>query len=82
VRRVTVSNDSVTSTFPYWRELDDLKAAFPAFRFSHRPVGRHGSCWVAERKNGLDPGVHTLITSDLSELRAALASQEVTGHGR
>jgi len=64
------------------RELDRLAAAYPAFQFGYRPTGRHGSCWTAERKNGLDPGLHTLITSDLSELLATLAKSAGAGHAR
>lgn len=30
--------------------------------------------WVAERIDGMDAGLHTVITTDLDELRAALAS--------
>jgi len=63
-------------------ELDRLAAAYPAFRFGCEIVGRHGPCWVAERKNGLHPGLHTVITADLGELHAALASEEGTGHAR
>jgi hypothetical protein len=63
-------------------ELDRLTAAYPAFRFGCETIGRHGSCWVARRINGLNPGVHTVITADLDELRTALASHEGTGHAR
>jgi hypothetical protein len=79
---VTVRNHSVTAAFYQSSELDCLTAAFPAFRFSYRAVGRHGTCWVAERKDGLSPGLHTLITSDLAELRAALATPDGTSHAR
>jgi len=61
-------------------ELDRLTAAYPAFRFRCQMIGRHGTRWIAERKVGLHPGLHTVITADLAELRAALASQERTGH--
>ena len=54
--------------------LGALSAEFPAFRFRCERAGWHRECrWVAERINGLAPGLHTLITEDLSELRAALA---------
>jgi hypothetical protein len=79
---VTISDHSVTAGFLGVGELDGLAAAFPAFRFSYRPVGRPGSCWSAERKNGIDPGVHIVITSDLAELRVVLAGQEGAGRAR
>jgi len=63
-------------------ELGRLAAAYPAFRFRSQTIGRHGARWVAERKNGLHTGLHTIITADLTELRAALAGQEGTGHAR
>jgi hypothetical protein len=64
------------------RELDRLAIAYPAFRFSLENVGRHGCCWEARRKHGLRPGLHTVITAELSELRARLASAEGADHGR
>ena len=54
-------------------ELRRLAADFPAFRF--RIQGgwdRRRMRWVAERVRGLDAGLHTVITTDLAELRAAL----------
>ena len=30
--------------------------------------------WVAERISGLDAGLHTVITTDLDELRAVLST--------
>ncbi len=63
-------------------ELDRLTAAYPAFRFRCQMIGRHGARWIAERKNGLHPGLHTVITADLAELRTALASQEDPDHAR
>jgi hypothetical protein len=66
------------------QELDRLAAAYPAFRFSRENVGRHGTCWVAERLDRLGYGVRTVITPDIAELRAALSSratgQEGAGH--
>lgn len=53
--------------------LGGLIAGYPAFRFRYASVGRHGDRWIAERVNGLDLGLHTVITADLSELREALA---------
>jgi len=64
------------------RELDRLATAYPAFRFSLDFFGRRGTLWVARRINGLNSGVHTVITADLAELHAVLASQEGTGHAR
>lgn len=55
------------------RELDRLTAAYPAFRFSREVVGRHGTCWVAQRLDRLGYGVHSVITRDLRELHTALA---------
>jgi len=63
-------------------EISRLTVAYPAFRFGCQMVGRHGSCWVAERKNGLHPGLHTVITSDLGELHAALAAEGGDGYAR
>ncbi len=63
-------------------ELDRLTVAYPAFRFRSQLIGRHGVRWVAERKNGLHPGLHTAITADLVELRAALASEEGSDQAR
>ncbi len=62
--------------------LTSLIRNYPAFWFSRETIGRHGSCWVARRKNGLRPGLHTVITTDLAELHAVLANPEGTGHGR
>jgi hypothetical protein len=80
VRSVTVSNEPVTATSYGPSELDRLASMYPAFRFTLEVIGRHGSCWVARRKSGMRPGPHTVITSDLAELHAALASPDRTGH--
>lgn len=53
--------------------LASLRADYPDFVFSLETFGRHGDCWVATRKDGLSPGLHTFITHDLAELIAALA---------
>ncbi|HXP21182.1 MAG TPA: hypothetical protein VN840_16180 [Streptosporangiaceae bacterium] len=37
---------------------------------------------VSACKDGLGPGLHTVITSDLTELHAALASQEGASHAQ
>lgn len=79
---MTHSDDSVTSAFSAVRELDRLAAAYPAFRFSLDFLGRRGDLWVARRINGLDPGVHMVITADLGELRGALANPDGTAHAR
>jgi hypothetical protein len=44
----------------------------PEFRFCRALVGWHGPRWIAERENGITPGLHTVITEHLSELHAAL----------
>jgi hypothetical protein len=49
-----------------------LHRQYPAFRFLCGPVGWHSQRWTAERIDGLDPGLHTLITADLRELCSAL----------
>ncbi len=55
------------------QELNRLAADYPAFRFrTQRGWDRTRLRWVAERVRGLDMGVHTMITTDLRELRAAL----------
>ncbi len=63
-------------------ELNRLASAYPAFWFSREAIGRRGARWVARRKDGLRPGLHTVITADLAELRAALANPDDTAHGR
>jgi hypothetical protein len=79
---MTVSSNTVTAAFYGPSELDRLASMYPAFWFTLEVIGRHGSSWVARRKNGLRPGLHTVITSDLAELHAALASLEGTSHAR
>ena len=60
-------------------ELRRLAAAYPAFRFRTQGGWDHRQVrWVAERIRGIDPGLHTVITTDLAELRAALAEAMVT----
>jgi len=59
------------------RELMRLAMAYPAFRFRHETVGRHGLRWIAERRDGLSHGLHTVITADLGELQAALVQDSV-----
>jgi len=68
------------------RELRALAVSYPAFRFRRETVGRRGGRWIAERRDHLGYGVHTVITADLGELRAALgrpdADQEEPGHAQ
>jgi hypothetical protein len=52
--------------------LRALMTGHPEFRFGHDLVGWHGRRWIAERAHGVTPGLHTVITEHLSELRAAL----------
>lgn len=54
-------------------ELARLAAEYPAFRF-RAEAGWLGDRlrWIAERIRGLEPGVHTVITADLGELRTEL----------
>ena len=61
--------------------LGPLHARYPAFRFRCAQVGWLGPRWVGERINGLDPGLHTMITADLAELREALAQDEARHAG-
>ncbi len=61
--------------------LGSLHARYPAFRFRVAEVGWLGCRWIAERIKGLDPGLHTMITADLAELRDAL-DQDEARHAR
>ena len=55
--------------------LRALGTAHKGFAFFYEPAGWHrGLRWVAERRNGMEPGLHTAITACLDELEAALAS--------
>jgi hypothetical protein len=60
--------------------LGTLIARYPAFRF-RRDAGLRGLRWIAERRNGADAGLHTIITADLAELHEAL-SQDKARHAR
>jgi hypothetical protein len=55
------------------RHLTRLARAYPAFRFSHEPLGWKGARWVAERRDRSAAGLRVVITGDLMELHAALA---------
>jgi hypothetical protein len=52
--------------------LGALIANYPAFRLTYGRVGRRCCRWIAERVNGPDIGLHTMITADYAELRDAL----------
>lgn len=58
-----------------------LIACYPQFRFCRARIGRRGLRWVAERVDGTRPGLHAMITSDLSELRTALSADRAS-HAR
>lgn len=62
-------------------DLGALIACYPQFRFCRTRIGHRGIRWVAERANGLEPGLHTMITADLGELRAALDADR-SSHAR
>lgn len=53
-----------------------LTITYPAFRFTILTVGVHHSRWLAVRRKGTDPGVHTVVTGDLDELREALGDPD------
>jgi hypothetical protein len=61
--------------------LGVLIACYPQFRFGRARIGHRGLRWVAERIDGTRPGLHTMITADLGELRAAL-TRDGSGHAR
>jgi len=49
------------------RELNQLAGAYPAFRFRTQGSPRsEGLRWVAERIDGLNPGLHPAMTRTLS----------------
>jgi len=72
---VTDSDDSVAiDSWTHDGELRRLAADYSAFRFrTQSGWDRRQPRWVAERVKGLDAGLHTVITTDLGELLAALA---------
>jgi hypothetical protein len=61
-------------------ELDAARRDFPGYRIEVEP--RPGRCSFVARRTQPGPGPHTLITSDLTELRAELdpARQPANGH--
>ena len=63
----------MSDTLDVQAELRRLAADYPAFRFrTQTGYDRKRMRWVAERVQGLDAGLHTVITTDLAELRAVL----------
>lgn len=59
-------------------DLGVLIACYPQFRFCRARIGRRGLRWTAERIDGISPGLHTMITADLSELRSALRADRTS----
>lgn len=60
-----------------------LTITYPAFRFTILTAGIHHSRWLAVRKRGTDPGVHTVVTDNLDELQEALGPPDTeTRHHR
>jgi hypothetical protein len=58
------------------RELADLQQDFPGYRIWQEPMGDHIRLVAVRREPGTSP--HTLVTTDQSELRAALANSTPT----
>ena len=56
------------------RELADLQQDFPGYRIWQEPMGHRIRLVAVRRKPGTSP--HTLVTTDVAELRAALADSE------
>ena len=56
-------------------EMASLRSRHPAFSFGYESLGHHGRCWIAKRQVGQTPGVHTVITTSLTELYATLDPQ-------
>jgi hypothetical protein len=54
------------------RELADLQQDFPGYRIWQEPTGDRLRLVAVSRRPGVSP--HTLVTSDPSELRSALAN--------
>jgi hypothetical protein len=53
-------------------ELADLQEAFPGYRIWQEPMGDRLRLVAVSRRPGASP--HTLVTTDPSELRSALAN--------
>jgi len=60
-------------------ELDAARRDFPRYRIEVEP--RPGGCSFVARRCQPGPGPHTLITSDLTELRAELGSNKQPANG-
>jgi len=58
-------------------ELDAARRDFPGYQIEVEP--RPGRCSFVARRTQPGPGPHTLITSDLTELRAELAAAPAAG---
>jgi hypothetical protein len=57
-------------------ELADLQQDFPGYRIWQEPMGDRLRLVAVRRKPGTSP--HTVITTDPSELRSALANATLT----
>ena len=57
---------------PNPRELADLQHDFPGYRIWQEPMGGRLRLVAVSRRPGASP--HTLVTTDPSELRSALAN--------
>jgi hypothetical protein len=60
-------------------ELDAERRDFPGYRIEVEP--RPGRCSFVARRTQPGPGPHTLITGDLTELRAELGSTQQPANG-
>jgi hypothetical protein len=58
------------------RELADLQQDFPGYRIWQEPMGACIRLVAVRRNPGTSP--HTLVTTDVAELRAALANSTPT----
>jgi hypothetical protein len=58
------------------RELADLQQDFPGYRIWQEPMGDRLRLVAVSRNPGVSP--HTLVTTDLAELRSALANSALT----
>jgi hypothetical protein len=70
-------NTEPVAVSSYWLGWDgdensSLELMYPAFRFRRERLGHRGMRWIAQRRNGLEPGLHTVIAANLPELCAAL----------
>lgn len=54
------------------QELADLQEDFPDYQIWQEPMGVHIRLVAVRRKPGIGP--HTLVTTDLAELRTALSN--------